>query len=81
MPCTCVTVKASFSPWELSTSQRYTTILLQAYNFRLTAGLPTPGSSYGGWEDANVEVRGQFMGHYLTAMAYAYQNTGGRACQ
>ncbi|GAB4818253.1 hypothetical protein N2152v2_005299 [Parachlorella kessleri] len=47
-----------------------------AYNFRLTAGLPTPGSSYGGWEDANVEVRGQFMGHYLTAMAYAYQNTG-----
>ncbi|KAG7674396.1 hypothetical protein Ndes2526B_g05121 [Nannochloris sp. 'desiccata'] len=41
------------------------------YNFRMTAGLPAPGQSYGGWEGSNVEVRGQFIGHYLSALAFA----------
>lgn len=29
----------------------------------------------GTWEDVNCEVRGQFMGHYLTALSYAWTNT------
>jgi DUF1680 family protein len=45
------------------------------YNFRTTAGLPAPGESYGGWEGSNVEVRGQFIGHYLSALAFAYKST------
>ena len=45
------------------------------FNFRTTAGLPPHGHSYGGWEGPNIEVRGQFIGHYLSALAFAYQNT------
>jgi len=46
------------------------------YNFRSTAGLPAPGHSYGGWEGSAVEVRGQFVGHYLSALAFAFKSTG-----
>ena len=46
------------------------------FNFRQTAGLPSPGQSYGGWEGSNVEVRGQFIGHYLSALSFAWTNTG-----
>ena len=47
---------------------------------RKTAGLPAPGESYGGWEWSDSEVRGQFIGHYLSATAFAAQSTGaGRA--
>lgn len=48
------------------------------YNFRTTADLPNPiGShSYGGWEGPTVEVRGQFLGHYLSALAFAFKSTG-----
>lgn len=45
----------------------------------MVANLSTPGASYGGWESPNVEVRGQFIGHYLSALAFAGQNTGVRA--
>jgi len=37
--------------------------------FRQTAGLPTPDQPYDGWEAPTVEVRGQFIGHYLSALA------------
>jgi hypothetical protein len=43
---------------------------------RKTAGLPAPGESYGGWEWSDSEVRGQFIGHYLSATAFAAQSTG-----
>lgn len=43
---------------------------------RLEANLSTPGKPYGGWESPTVEVRGQFMGHYLSALAFATLNTG-----
>jgi DUF1680 family protein len=46
------------------------------YNFRVTAALDAPGQSYGGWESSNVEVRGQFLGHYLSALAFACKSTG-----
>jgi uncharacterized protein len=49
------------------------------YNFRTTANLSAPGQSYGGWEGSNVEVRGQFIGHYLSALAFAYKSTRNEA--
>lgn len=32
------------------------------WNFRTTAGIPAPGSPYGGWEDPSMELRGHFVG-------------------
>lgn len=46
------------------------------WSFRKTAGLPTPGQPYGGWEAADCELRGHFVGHYLSACARIYAVTG-----
>lgn len=35
------------------------------WSFRKTAGLPTPGTPYGGWEAPNIELRGHFVGIYF----------------
>lgn len=32
------------------------------WNFRKTAGLPTPAAPYGGWENATTDLRGHFVG-------------------
>lgn len=32
------------------------------WSFRKTAGLPTPGTAYGGWEAPDCELRGHFVG-------------------
>lgn len=32
------------------------------WSFRETAGLPTPGTAYGGWEKPSCELRGHFVG-------------------
>ncbi|KAH9741539.1 proline-tRNA ligase (DUF1680) [Citrus sinensis] len=45
------------------------------WSFRKTAGLPTPGAPYGGWEDQKMELRGHFLGHYLSATAMAWAST------
>jgi hypothetical protein len=34
------------------------------WSFRKQAGLPTPGAPYGGWEAADGELRGHFVGTY-----------------
>ncbi len=39
------------------------------HTFRLTAGLPSSALPLGGWEAPNVELRGHFLGHYLSACA------------
>jgi uncharacterized protein len=39
------------------------------HTFRLNAGLPSTAQPLGGWEAPNVELRGHFIGHYLTACA------------
>lgn len=44
--------------------------------FRITSGLPSTSTSYGGWEQGNIEVRGQSMGHYLSAVSKMYAATG-----
>jgi hypothetical protein len=46
------------------------------HTFRLTAGLSSPATPLGGWEDPKGGLRGHFLGHYLTACAEMYQSTG-----
>ncbi|XP_059287994.1 uncharacterized protein LOC132041185 [Lycium ferocissimum] len=45
------------------------------WSFRKTAGLDTPGDPYGGWEAPNCELRGHFVGHYLSASAQMWAST------
>ncbi|KAK3443563.1 hypothetical protein EUGRSUZ_B03677 [Eucalyptus grandis] len=45
------------------------------WSFRKTAGLPTPGKAYGGWEAPTCELRGHFVGHYLSATAKMWAST------
>ncbi|XP_034688399.1 uncharacterized protein LOC117916455 [Vitis riparia] len=45
------------------------------WSFRKTAGLSTPGLPYGGWEAPNVELRGHFVGHYMSASAQMWAST------
>ncbi|KAH0888128.1 hypothetical protein HID58_050557, partial [Brassica napus] len=46
-----------------------------AWSFRKAAGLDAPGSYYGGWERPDSELRGHFVGHYLSATAYMWAST------
>lgn len=46
------------------------------HNFRLNAKLPSSAEPLGGWEEPSVELRGHFVGHYLTACALMYALTG-----
>lgn len=47
------------------------------HTFRLNAGLPTSAAPFtSSWEDPSCEVRGQFMGHYLSALAMLGKHTG-----
>ncbi|XP_062083998.1 uncharacterized protein LOC133790391 [Humulus lupulus] len=45
------------------------------WSFRKTAGLATPGNPYTGWEDPQTELRGHFVGHYLSATAQMWAST------
>src|SRR5215472_6879425 len=46
------------------------------HNFRANAGLPSDAKPYGGWEEPSGELRGHFVGHYLSACALMYASTG-----
>jgi uncharacterized protein len=46
------------------------------HNFRVTAGLPSNAQPLGGWESPHVELRGHFVGHYLSACGLMYASTG-----
>ncbi|KAK1402743.1 AbfB domain-containing protein [Heracleum sosnowskyi] len=45
------------------------------WSFRKIANLPTPGVAYGGWEAPNIDLRGHFVGHYLSASAQMWAST------
>ncbi|KAK3152401.1 hypothetical protein QOZ80_2BG0158380 [Eleusine coracana subsp. coracana] len=45
------------------------------WNFRKQAGLTAPGTPYGGWEGPDVQLRGHFVGHYLSATAKMWAST------
>ncbi len=46
------------------------------HNFRVNAGLPSQAQPLGGWEEPKGELRGHFVGHYLSACASMYAGTG-----
>ncbi|MFO1497528.1 MAG: glycoside hydrolase family 127 protein [Verrucomicrobiota bacterium] len=46
------------------------------HNFRINAGLPSSAEPLGGWEKPDCELRGHFVGHYLSACALMYASTG-----
>lgn len=46
------------------------------HTFRINAGLPSEAQPLGGWEEPKCELRGHFVGHYLTACALMYASTG-----
>ena len=46
------------------------------HNFRVNAGLPSSAKPLGGWEAPKVELRGHFVGHYLSACGLMYASTG-----
>jgi hypothetical protein len=46
------------------------------HNFRLNAGLPSTARPLGGWEAPSGELRGHFVGHYLSACAQMFASTG-----
>jgi uncharacterized protein len=49
------------------------------HNFRVNAGLPSSATPLGGWEDPKCELRGHFVGHYLSACALLYAATNDTA--
>ena len=44
--------------------------------FRVTAGIPSSAEPLGGWEAPDNELRGHFTGHYLSACALMWAQTG-----
>jgi DUF1680 family protein len=46
------------------------------HNFRVNAGIPSTAQPLGGWEDPKGELRGHFVGHYMSACALMYASTG-----
>jgi hypothetical protein len=42
------------------------------WSFRNTAGLSTPGTPYGGWEDPKQELRGHFVGEIIYFVHYRF---------
>lgn len=46
------------------------------HDFRVNAKLPSTAQPLGGWEDPKCELRGHFVGHYLSACALMYSSTG-----
>ncbi|KQJ93851.1 uncharacterized protein LOC100841742 isoform X3 [Brachypodium distachyon] len=65
--------------WQAQQTNLEYLLLLDAdrlvWSFRTQAGLPATGTPYGGWEGPSVELRGHFVGHYLTAAAKMWAST------
>ncbi len=51
------------------------------HSFRITAGLPSTAEPYYGWEAPNNELRGHFVGHYLSGCALLAAQLGDDAVQ
>jgi DUF1680 family protein len=47
-----------------------------AHNFRVNAGIPSDADPLGGWEAPDCELRGHYVGHYLSACALMHASTG-----
>src|ERR1035437_9937953 len=49
------------------------------HNFRVTAGIASDAAPLGGWEAPDCELRGHYVGHYLSGCALLYASTGDTA--
>lgn len=47
-----------------------------AHNFRVTAGIASDADPLGGWEAPDCELRGHYVGHYLSSCALMHASTG-----
>jgi DUF1680 family protein len=47
-----------------------------AHNFRVNAGIPSDADPLGGWEVPDGELRGHYVGHYLSSCALLHAGTG-----
>jgi hypothetical protein len=47
-----------------------------AHNFRVTAGIASDAEPLGGWEAPDCELRGHYVGHYLSSCAMMHASTG-----
>jgi DUF1680 family protein len=47
-----------------------------AHNFRVTAGIASDADPLGGWEAPDCELRGHYVGHYLSSCALLHASTG-----
>jgi len=60
--------------WNTSYIRRLDTDRL-LHTFRINAGLPSSATPLGGWEAPDCELRGHFVGHYLSGSALAFVAT------
>jgi len=49
------------------------------HDFRINAGIASDAQPLGGWEAPHSELRGHFVGHYLSAAAQLYATTSDAA--
>ena len=61
--------------WNADYMKRLSTDSL-LHTFRINAGIPTSAAPLGGWEDPKGELRGHFIGHYLSACALGFASAG-----
>jgi DUF1680 family protein len=47
-----------------------------AHNFRMTAGIASDAAPLGGWEAPDCELRGHYVGHYLSSCSMLHAGTG-----
>lgn len=69
-------------PGEFLTAQEATHVYLRhlplnrlLHTFQINAGIHSSATPLGGWEKPDCELRGHFIGHYLSACALMYAST------
>ena len=80
LPLSAVRLKPSIYADAVATNRRYLLALEPdrlLHNFHKSAGLPTKGALYGGWEARGIA--GHILGHYLSACALLHAQTGDEA--
>jgi hypothetical protein len=61
--------------WNAGYMKRLSTDSL-LHTFCVNAGIPSNATPLGGWEDPKGELRGHFVGHYLSACALGFASAG-----
>jgi DUF1680 family protein len=80
LPLSAVRLKPSAFADAVETNRRYLLSLSPErllHNFYASAGLPTKGETYGGWEARGIA--GHTLGHYLSGLSLLHAQTGDAA--